>query len=273
MTIYGTDAKNVLIDNYPEYEDMSDNEQVKTNHDDCDAGTDNKQRLYIKSMDGAYLMHCHHCGMNGYYRPRETLRRILEKPGAYVKKLDPNDWSIRYDEAHGNYSLFDTRGQLWLSRYGFNEPMISCYGIRENDRGIVLPIYNGFAELTGYQVRNYEGTPKYLTYTSFGFSMLTRDDYPNRPWVIVEDLLSSYKLQQAGYTTMCLLGTKLSQVARAKLVAEKPERVVVWLDDDMAGHVGTVELLRELGALTNVTSIINKQPKDIPLSDLIGIDL
>jgi hypothetical protein len=273
MTIYGKIAKDVLQDNYPEYEGMSDNEQIKTNHEDCPAGTDNKQRLYIKNIDGAYLMHCHHCGMNGYYRPRETLRRIMEKPGSYVTKEDPTDWSFRYYESHDDYDSFDTRGQLWLSRYGFNEKMVDMFGIRENDRGIVLPIFNGIGDLAGYQVRNYEGHPKYLTFTSFGYSMLYGFNEEVKPWVIVEDLLSSYKLNAAGYPTMCLLGTKLGNVAKAKLVAEKPNRVVVWLDDDMAGHSAAVTLLRELGALTNVTSIINKQPKDVPLADLMGIDL
>ena len=273
MTIYGKQAKDVLQDNYPEYEDMSDNEQVKANHKDCPAGTDNKQRLYIKSIDGAYLMHCHHCSMNGYYRPRETLRRIMDMPGGYVTKEYPTDWSCRYDEAHADYDSFDTRGQLWLSRYGFNESMVGTFGIRENRQGIVLPIYNGIDDLAGLQVRNYEGRQKYLTFTSFGYSMLYGFNEEVKPWVIVEDLLSSYKLNAAGYPTMCLLGTKLGNFAKAKLIAEKPERVVVWLDDDMAGHTAAVTLLRELGVLTHVTSIINKQPKDIPLADLMGIDL
>lgn len=271
MTIYGKIAKDVLYVNYPDYEDMSDNEQAKVNHEDCHAGVDNKQRLYIKNVDGAYLMHCHHCGMSGYYRPRETLRRIMDKPGSYVTKEDPTDWSFRFAEAHTDYNSFDSRGLLWLSRYGFTEELVNLFDIRENNRGIVLPIYNGIYDLAGYQVRNYEGHPKYLTFTSFGYSMLYADD--SKPWVIVEDLLSSYKLTQAGYTTLCLLGTKLGAVAKAKLVAEKPERVVVWLDDDMAGHTAAVDLLRELGALTHVTSIINKQPKDFSLADLKGIDL
>ena len=272
MTIYGKQAKELLLANYPDYDDMDDNQQVKTNHIDCEAGTDNKKRLYVKRLDGAYLMHCHHCGLNGYYRPRETLLRIMDKAGDYVKKLEPTDWSFRYDEAHDDYDAFDTRGKLWLSRYGFNETMAGAFGIRENSRGIVLPIYNGIDDLAGYQVRNYEGSPKYLTFTSFGFSMLYgNDEY--KPWVIVEDLLSSYKLNAAGYTTMCLLGTKLGTVAKSKIVAEKPERIVVWLDDDMAGHTAAVSLLRELGALTDVTSIINKQPKEISLFDLREIDL
>jgi DNA primase len=92
--------------------------------------------------------------------------------------------------------------------------------------------------------------------------------------VIVEDLLSAYKLHYVGYSALCLLGTKLDKGSLPAILLDKPSRVVLWLDDDQAGHEGAMKLFKELNPVFKyITSINMLQPKEISLQDLKEMEL
>lgn len=273
-TVYGRKAKEVLVDSAPDYEDICDGEQRKYDHLDCDAGQDTKQRLYVKNVDGAYLWHCHHCSMSGYYRPREYVAAI-KKAERVVFEKDPKYFGTTFEAIPTKpLSEFDLRGKLWLNRYGFNEDMVNWYSIKEMPHGVVVPIYIG-TNVVGFQVRNYTTTPKYKTYTSSSYAAMHQYSVDAADvYVVVEDLLSMYKLHKAGHNALCLLGTSMSDDVIGYLKRMCTTRLVLWLDDDEAGHAATLKLYRELSpSFKHVTSINMLQPKEVSLDALREMEL
>ena len=270
MTIYGHEALSVLTNNASDYEEIGEGEQRKYNHTDCPSGEDTKSRLYVKNVDGAYMWHCHNCADSGYYRPRETASRIRENKAVWIGR------SHETPVAHVTpkttfFEEFDERGQRWLLEYGFDAGLSSLFSIFESNTGVVLPIWDDM-ENVGYQIRRYDMKPKYLTFTRAQFSYLNNN---TEVLVLVEDLLSSYKLSAAGYSTLCLLGTKLDPKAFSKLLTrDKYKRVVIWLDDDEAGHKAGMRVFRDISPLIkDINAIFIEQPKEIPLDTLREMEL
>lgn len=278
-TLYGRDALSVLLVSTPDWEHMKDGDQEKHNHVDCPAGEDTKQRLYVKHVDGAILFHCHHCGTSGYYRPRERYSPITvsgkEAIGAHIVKDGNKAWHALLMKEE-DYDNFRIEGQLWLGQYGFGKQLCSEYSIREVEHGIVLPIYGRDVlgpNIEGYQIRRYNGSPKYYTYTGVPYSYLAQHERDNKPLVITEDLLSSYKLHAAGFSTLCLLGTNLSEKTAVHIGNTYP-RQVLWLDDDKGGHHGALSIVKEFSVLLpELTAIFHKQPKEIDMDDLKRMEL
>lgn len=278
-TLYGKQALEVLTSNAPDFEELDEGQQHKYNHVDCPAGEDTKERLYVKNVDGAYMWHCHNCGDSGYYRPKETVSRIREQS-------DAPKWSTEYTTElytkmalHRDYNDFRDEGKLWLAQYGFDRELCAYYSINEGLDGILLPVYNDTVDamvsdkyIHGWQVRRYNKKPKYRSYVKDRFSYL--QNVRKAKLIIVEDLLSSYKLHAAGYSTICLLGTSMSTEA-LRIIASlhRHDGAVLWLDDDQAGHDATMRLYKDIGPVAPCTAMYLDQPKEIDLDTLKGMDL
>jgi len=271
-THYGRDALAILTSNVPSFEEMGEGEQGKFNHEDCPNGRDNRQRLYVKNVDGAYLGHCHNCGDSLYYRPKETVSRIKSGTSVAIGRSPMPEYRSLTKEL--NYDKFRIEGQLWLGQYDFKESLTTQFHIAEVPTGIVLPVFYN-THILGYQVRQYNKTPKYLTYSKQRFSYIDCiSGKVDKPLIIVEDLLSSYKLRAAGYPTLCLLGTKLDSEALGVVHMYRTKRVVVWLDDDVAGHTSATKLIRELAPVVPLlTAMFTQQPKEIDMDVLLDMEL
>ena len=269
-TYYGRDALTTLSINAPDFETLDQGQQAKYNHEDCTSGVDTKHRLYVKNVDGAYLWHCHNCGDSGYYRPKETVSRIKAETKV---ALAPRGHLPTYKEltTKSNFDSFDIAGQMWLLQYEFNKVKCESYGITEGVDGIVLPIYSDEKGIVGCQVRRYNKSPKYLTYSKQRYSYI-KIPHTTKPLIVVEDLLSSYKLHMAGYSTLCLLGTKMDD--EAKLLVSKHNKVLLWLDDDTAGHTAARKLFLDLGSVCpNLMATFNHQPKELDMDILKEMEL
>jgi len=270
-TFYGKKAKEVLIDNCNDYENIVEGTQVKYNHSTCPAGEDNRNRLYVKNVDGAYLWHCHNCGDSGYYRPKETTKRITDA-SAYVDVSSTRNFIPYSKLKETTYKINDMpiEAQLWLARYEIDDILTNEYGICYTtypSRGVVLPIFGeDYSSVIGYQIRTFNEGYKYISYTNYRHSYLKVDSYYNL-LLVTEDLLSSYKLHKAGFSTLCLLGTKMS--FNALSICGKFAKVVLWLDDDEAGHSSMLRLTKEISPVcTNTTAIVSAQPKEFSIEKL-----
>ena len=271
-TFYGKEALAVLTSNALGYDELEDGETRKYSHVDCPAGEDRRGRLGVKNVDGAYMWHCFNCGDSGYYRPRETVRRMREQTEVHAAK---STRSVITMPSVNDYDYFDDRGQRWLAEYGIDKHMCYLYDVEDTDEGIMLPIMIR-GERVGYQIRRYDKKPKYLTYTTKPYAYtLGNDEKREKTLVVVEDLLSSYKLNSVGYSTLCLLGTKLNTSDFSEIVQGDPfVRVVLWLDDDEAGHMSGMKLFKELSPLfRDIVTMFNEQPKEIERTELIGMEL
>lgn len=273
-TFYGKKAKEVLIDNCNDYENIIEGTQVKYNHITCPAGEDTRNRLYVKNVDGAYLWHCHNCGDSGYYRPKETTKRILDL-SATVDDLSKRN-IIEYGDLKNKIHKIDdmpVEAQLWLSRYEIDDVLTDEYGIcyiTHPLSGIVLPVWKDYYTIVGYQIRAFKEGLKYISYTTSKYSYLPQDKY-SECLLVTEDLLSSYKLHKAGFATLCLLGTKMSPDAFS--ICAQYDKVVLWLDDDEAGHSSMLRLTKEISPVcTNTTAIVSAQPKEFSIEKLSAME-
>lgn len=278
-TLYGKESLDVLTSNAHDFEDLDEGQQQKYNHVDCHAGEDTKNRLYVKNVDGAYMWHCHNCGDSGFYRPKETVSRIREHTHTAIWHAEYSTELYTKAGIHRDYNDFRDEGKLWLAQYGFDRDMCNYYSIYEGVDGITLPLYNDTVEaiasskyIHGWQVRRYNKKPKYMSFIKDKFSY--RQSIKKSKLVIVEDLLSSYKLHAAGYSTMCLLGTSMSSEA-LRIIASlhRKEGVVLWLDDDQAGQDATIRIYKDVGPVVQCTAILMEQPKEIDMDTLRGVDL
>lgn len=278
-TLYGREALNELTSNAPDYEDIEEGHSAKYNHATCHMGTDTRNRFGVKHVDDVYLWHCFNCGTSGYYRSRETVSRIKLMTGTSVDSDVRRSLNEKFKHfSRKNLNEFNIMGQLWLGQYGFDSDMVLEYNIREVHEGILLP-FGGYTDINrGYQLRRYDKKPKYITTMPVGLSkshyLYSSDLKRGNILVIVEDLLSAYKLHYVGYSSLCLLGTKLDKGSLPAILLDKPSRVVLWLDDDEAGHEGAMKLFRELSPVFRpITSINMLQPKEISLQDLKEMEL
>lgn len=278
-TLYGQKALNELTSNAPDYEDIDEGHSAKYNHATCHMGVDTRKRFGVKHVDDAYLWHCFNCGDSGYYRTRETVSRIKLMTGTAEDTHIIRHLSEKFKHfSQRDLYKFNIMGQLWLGQYGFNGDMVEEYNIREIDDGIVLP-FGGYTETNrGYQLRRYDKKPKYITSVPRSMSkshyIRSTDTRIGSTLVVVEDLLSAYKLHYAGYSTLCLLGTKLDTGILPDILLDNHSRVVLWLDDDVAGHEGAVKIYKELSPVfKHITSINMLQPKEISLDKLREMEL
>ena len=70
------------------------------------------------------------------------------------------------------------------------------------------------------------------------------------------------------------MGTSFTMKTVVNTGLDRSLRLVLWLDDDEAGHAGAAKLFRELSPLfSTVTSINMAQPKEIEMDDLLTMDL
>jgi hypothetical protein len=281
-THYGKDALHELEQNVEGWDEryplMADGSEIKVSHATCPAGEDRRERFGVKCVDGAFLWHCFNCGDSGFWRPRDTYRRLDAAVFEAEPAMATEDWYEKaernYTRAERNVEEFTLESKLWLEQYGMTDDT-EGYGIRECKEGLMLPVWADgefYTDIVGYQIRQRNAKPKYLTYTKQPFSYLKHGGIKASTLIITEDLLSSYKLHRVGYSTISLLGTSL-KAPLSKLPAHSG-RVMLWLDSDAAGMKGTMEVIRQLGTKYEDMSVFvnDKEPKECDFAFLRSVD-
>lgn len=254
----GKEARRELENSAVDFRALSVNVECHYNHVTCPAGVDRKSRLYVINKGGTYLYKCHHCGGSGAFRDKESWSPIT------ATRLDA--MTGPFDVHMGTDPLSDT-ALLWLLNYEI-DPEEFPKTFTCDPYSLQIAVYNGDV-LKGFQRRYFEGPAKYKTrvqpdtYCHY----LIGKEHPDVLFV-VEDLLSSYKIWSLGYSVMALLGTSLKGPWPAELFS--PKSVVVWLDNDTAGHVGALKFVKEMSILfpNNLYTMFERQPKEVPYTEL-----
>jgi hypothetical protein len=248
---------------------MTTDKQIHVNHEDCPAGTDTKARLYIKRAPDGVMFYCHHCGSKGYYRLKDRLYRASELIRT-EEIAKTSHYGMLLDELSENayvrpMSEWSPAARLWWASYGFTEDDAKYFGVQFYAERLWLYAGNKL-----FQGRSFGGSPKYYTLGDKNRVCYFRDS--NEPtWVIVEDLLSMYKVYKAGGNAVCLLGTSMSDVVKSFVVANSM-KVVLWLDDDTAGWNSATSIYTQLhGLIPDVRTIKDRQPKEHGLDFIKGI--
>jgi len=207
-------------------------EQVRRNHEPCPAGVDTRQRWYIKKTeDGRRIVaFCHNCGQKGVLDVGLTGKSIRPTPisstGARKIQL-PADMEM-------NPSLWPEEARKWVLKSGLD--FQDCKGVGAgysySQARLILPIWRD-SELEGFQARSFNPKEiKYLTYAK---------TKPLRAWyngtrepgtvVVCEDLLSAWKISQAGFTGFACLGSA-GGASEIFALSKQYNRLVIWLDND-----------------------------------------
>jgi len=272
----GYNAKQLLDASYLPWETIEEDKTVAVRHHEClDTGAaDHKERLYITNKGGTFLFHCFNCGAKGVYTPKELPYGLIHK---VIDTGSEDTTAYNYGKVHKDFcNAYDNKDDdipLWLLEHDFGKEEVRFFNIAYDKRGIYLPVFDDvISHLKGIQIRNFSGKPKYSTY------MMTRDTpkgmhlrqtemfVPQPPLFITEDILSAYKLYSAGADVFALMGT-------SGLPSGLPnERVVLWLDDDFAGHKGALELYKNLKVVyPSLTAVFMQEPKTMPIEELKNI--
>lgn len=225
--------------------------QVKINHDNCPAGVDTKQRLYIRRKeDGSVVWYCHHC--NGRGAQNTTPRRRTRDTG-YTSGVEGQrsvaegaNWRsepyIRKSYTEG-YKHCSIKARAFLSP--IDPADVDAYGIAQlhkdksevyNER-VCIPCYSATG-LCAVQYRRISDTDdrKYITLGTgyFDSYYLRRGhrSYETSTLVITEDVLSAIKVG-GRYRSIALLNSlRIKELENILKVAKGYDRVVVWLDND-----------------------------------------
>ena len=259
-TIYGKLARMELEKNDIRT-DVEPDSQESWNHVTCEAGEDTRGRLYVKGTDTGVMWHCFNCGISGYFSRHSELSAIRAVEPASISTSKESHVSIMLRFGHYKDEGFSEEIKIWLEQYEFDEGMCDAYDIRASAERLVLPVWYK-DHVVGHQQRTFSGgNAKYLTFSNQNYSYLKHDENPLL--IIVEDLLSSYKLNSVGYNVVALMGTKLDKGVLDIIKDEEYTRVLLWLDKDEAGQKASMQLYRELNPVVNVDTLLNDQAKEL----------
>jgi len=235
-------AKRIPSGDFVPYAPSAVGEQVNVNHTDCTAGTDTKQRLYVKRTEAGLVAFCHNCGLGGWF---------IEKGGRVRKahhiEIEPPPSGNKYDvDSFGGVRHATGERHEWLRKYlAFRPEAVHKYiralileAVGVDGHPLVYLMLDSRGGIYGYQLRWVDGRlPKTKTYLNKKPS--EGGWYGNidaKTVVIVEDPLSAAIVSATMGTKVavhCLFGTKLSPLAEAAL--ERYKRIIIWLDDDTPG--------------------------------------
>lgn len=276
---------------YLQYAPQERGKQVHVNHAGCTAGTDTKERLYVKrNSDGSVVAYCHHCGKRGVSGKRSPVvgyRSYRSDPLGRGSFQDQRKERERYvagdagisdgrplalpadatcDEAH-----WPARARHFITGVGVDAQEVARKGWAYSPRydRVIIPVFDTVAGgLLGYQARRLDddkAQPKYITVRdkSKGVSRLYYSvcNLGTKTCVLVEDALSAEKVGKFS-DCIALLTTTGDDALKDKLLG-KYDHVIIWLDDDNTDvKRKQLDLVRMLDPYVKVSVVrTSKDPK------------
>jgi hypothetical protein len=249
-------------------------EQVHVNHIGCEAGVDNKRRLYIKRVDKGLVAYCHHCNQSGFAATDNSSRLA-----AWLNKPHKTTEAARKPIL----ANITAQGRIWLKKYYCNSVEDKDYfnGIAGEPNKVALTLRNIKNEIIGYQVRNLHSNsgPKYLTH------YVNSESNGDPSWfykmidtlVITEDYLSAYRVfNSSSCSSLALLRTSLSDKTLFEISEREFKNIIIWLDPDEAGREGAAKVYKKLSHYLPTKTVIaiydnDKEPKECSPAELRDI--
>jgi hypothetical protein len=202
-------------------------------------------------------LHCFSCGYHKLPNFRDELNRLIastdtkDNNNEREKALLPLDFTREVP----------TDGWKWLLQYGlpYSYWKTRC-GFTEKERRIVFPIGSPTRFSLGRSLS--VGGSKWKVYGDKSSYVEVIGEQLLGEFILVEDIISANKTGVAGFTTIPLFGTTITDLVVKKLQGFK-RPVALWLDDDQYGLLP--KKIGRLQALLNqsVRHIrTNKDPKE-----------
>ena len=225
--------------------------------------------MIVTHQEGGISAHCFRCNMHGFHVfPQPSLAERLKRRSEKQEADAAVEREVRLP-AGGSYCPKDWphHAKVWLYKAGLSNDVIVKHGIYYHpatDR-VVLPVTEG-ERLVYWQARGFDKhLDKYLNPKVADKPLAVyRGHLPC--CVVTEDLLSAIRVNGAGYSAACPLGTSLSDSQALRLYLHALAMpVAIWLDPDVAGRRASRKFARQLslmGAGAHVREIkTDKDPK------------
>ncbi len=170
----------------------------------------------------------------------------------------PLPFQLRVDPGH-EYGLSRGVSQETLEYFGAG----LCVSKGTFAGRFVIPLHDAQGQLVGYAGRSVDDSqPRYLFPSSdrgfhkkfLLFNMHRVLDSQADLVIVLEGFFGCFKVRQAGYLGISLLGSSLS-IEQEELIAQHFKNVVLLFDGDEAGRSATDECLQRLGRRLWVTAI------------------
>ena len=204
--------------------------------------------MIISNKDEGVSAFCFRCNASGWHaHAKPSLAERLEK------RREAKSWEDHCRDrplqlpSGGSYDTADwpQYAKVWLYKAGLSNEAILRTGIYYHpgmDR-VVLPVLD-WEKVLYWQARGFDkDRPKYLNPKV--------DDKPvalfkgiSTEIVVTEDLLSAIRVNGAGFSSACILGTNLSDSQATSL--KKWGGAYVWLDPDDAGRKASRKITHQL---------------------------
>lgn len=176
------------------------------------------------------------------------------------------------------------KAKAWFYKYRVYEPMEYLgAGWSPQLNRVILPVMDTVdsenIRLIAYQARDLTGKSdqKYLTFKNPEYTGRPRffwPEYSNDQTIVVEDILSAFRVGRVAGPTVSLLGTSLDDGLKLYLALNK--RVIIWLDGDDPGLEAAQRLHAKLSLHTQVKIIYTaKDPKeysDEEIKQILGVN-
>lgn len=258
-------SRSSMVDYLSVHGPLKDGQQTSVNHNDCPAGVDTKSRLYIKRDRSKYLFYCHHCGNRGVYAKSTSIARASEINADVcgVSIGIANDLVVSLESSgHGLYDVdkWSREARDWWFKYGFNRSDAIGFKAQynESDGRLWLRAGNNL-----WQGRGFGTKCKYYTIGNIAANTIQTLHYDCTTLILVEDILSAYRIRKCGGAAMALLGTKFQ--AHHFQYIEPYKRIMIMLDHDPAGKNGAVEIYKTLSSTNKEVDTVFEydQPKEM----------
>jgi len=131
----------------------------------------------------------------------------------------------------------------WVFDRGFTKKTLKQWECgTDNDKNLIIPVKDKDSKLVGWITRQYNRDPKYLyskglkkSWVLFGEHLIQKS-----PFIcITEGSLDTMWLNQCGYSSVSILGSMLSSRQQEALIKLPTDELVLCLDNDEAGRLGT----------------------------------
>ena len=269
----------------------------------------NNDRLYItRKEDGTILAYCHHCGLGGSHHVlgSRTIQARTSSEMAHGMRSHLNEKGHRYDdgvdetfresrvdrrsEGQGRklllhstrpehvckadgFATWGTHAKRWWLGCGLTVKDAEEHGVYyDMERNhLVLNVYKD-GDIVGELRKSGEiSGPKYLSVGQQTHQIInTSNSNAGTELLLVEDLRSAYKASKL-INVLPLLGTQMSSDHKAAIVAAKPSKVLIWLDNDNPQVRRSARSIKKsLQSLVPCVIITyeGKDPKELGLSQL-----
>lgn len=135
-------------------------------------------------------------------------------------------------------------GNKYLESRGVNDLNVFKFDIRESNKGVVFLFKDYSGKLVGAQLRQYEKTPKYLT---FGQKILFPENQvlefdKDQPIYLTEGVFGAIRGYNAGLQTLAVIGAMIKQETIGFL--NNWGKIYGLFDNDFAGYLAGARLLK-----------------------------